>query len=85
MGPPVRGAGDSIWMAEIGPNRRWLQFDTKNNEFTVYPAPPEFKGQMTGNSMRVDPNGKMVWSTAGTRVVGLNIETKQFAAYDIPT
>jgi hypothetical protein len=85
MGPPARGAGDSIWMAEIGPNRRWLQFDTKNNEFTAYPAPPEFKGQMTGNSMRVDPNGKMVWSTAGTRVVGLNIETKQFAAYDIPT
>ncbi len=85
MGPPVRGAGDSIWMAEIGANRRWLQFDTKNNEFTAYPAPPEFKGQMTGNSMRVDPNGKMVWSTAGTRIVGLNIETKEFVAYDIPT
>ena len=85
MGPPARGAGDSIWMAEIGANRRWLQFDTKNNEFTAYPAPPEFKGQMTGNSMRVDPNGKMVWSTAGTRIVGLNIETKQFVAYDIPT
>ena len=30
MGPPARGAGDSIWMAEIGANRRWLQFDTKN-------------------------------------------------------
>ncbi len=26
----------------------------------------------------------MVWSTAGTRVVGLNIQTKQFTAYDIP-
>ena len=35
--------------------------------------------------MRVDPNGKMVWSTAGTRIVGLNIQTKQFIAYDIPT
>jgi streptogramin lyase len=40
---------------------------------------------MTGNTMRVDPNGEMVWSTAGTRVVGLNIKTKQFTAYDIPT
>jgi virginiamycin B lyase len=84
MGPPTRGAGDSIWMAEVGANRRWLQFDTKSQEFSVYPAPPEFKGQLSGNTMRVDPNGKMVWSTAGTRVVGLNIQTKQFTAYDIP-
>jgi virginiamycin B lyase len=84
MGPPTRGAGDSIWMAEVGPNRRWLQFDTRNMEFTDYPAPPDFKGQLTGNSMRADPNGKMVWSTAGTRIVGLHIQTKQFVAYDVP-
>jgi virginiamycin B lyase len=84
MGPPARGAGDSIWIAEVGANRRWLQFDTKYQEFTAYPAPADFKGQMTGNTMRADPNGKMVWSTAGTRIVGLNVETKQFVAYDIP-
>ena len=84
MGPPARGAGDSIWMAEVGANRRWLQFDTKYQQFTAYPAPADFKGPINGNSMRADPNGKMVWSTAGTRIVGLNIETKQFVAYDIP-
>ena len=84
MGPPTRGVGDSIWMAEVGANRRWLQFDTKNMEFTVYPAPAEFRFPISGNTMRADPNGKMVWSTAGTRVVGLNIQTKQFVAYDIP-
>ena len=84
MGPPTRGAGDTIWMAEIGANRRWLQFDTRNAEFTSYPAPPDFKGPMTGNTMRVDPNGKMVWSTAGNRVVGLNLETRKFVAYDMP-
>ena len=44
----------------------------------------DFKGPITGNSMRADPNGKMVWSTAGTRIVGLNVQTKQFVAYDIP-
>lgn len=84
MGPPTRGVGDSIWMAEIGANRRWLQFDTKYQEFTAFQAPADFRGQMTGNTMKADPNGKMVWSTAGTRIVGLNIETKQFVAYDIP-
>jgi virginiamycin B lyase len=84
MGPPTRGAEDSIWIAEVGANRRWLQFDPKYQEFTTYPAAADFKGQINGNSMRADPNGKMVWSTAGTRIVGLNIETKQFVAYDIP-
>lgn len=84
MGPPARGAGDSIWMAEIGTNRRWLQFDTRNAEFTSYPAPPDFKGPISGNTLRVDPNGKMVWSTAGNRVVGLNIQTRKFSAYDMP-
>jgi virginiamycin B lyase len=84
MGPPVRGADGSIWMTEIGANRRWLQFDPKYQEFTAFPVPAEFRGQITGNSMVADPNGKMVWSTAGTRIVGLNLETRQFAAYDIP-
>ena len=84
MGPPVRGAGDTIWMTEIGANRRWLSFDTKYQEFSTFPASPDFKGQMTGNSMRADPNGRMVWSTAGYRVVGLNLETKQYTAYEIP-
>jgi virginiamycin B lyase len=83
MGPPTRSAtGDAIWMSEVGANRRWLQFDTKYQQFTAYPA--LIKGPLNGNSMRADPNGKMVWSTAGTRIVGLNIETKQFVAYDIP-
>jgi virginiamycin B lyase len=84
MGAPARGANDSIWVSEIGTNRRWLQFDTKYQEFTSYPVPADFKGPINGNFMRADPNGKMIWSTANTRIVGLNIETKQFVAYDIP-
>jgi len=85
MGPPALGANDTIWMADIGGTRRWLQFDTKTQRFNSYLVPADFKGPISGNFMRVDPNGKMVWSTAGTRVVGLNIQTKEFAGYDIPT
>ncbi len=44
MGPPVRGVGDSIWMSEVGANRRWLQFDTKYQEFTSFQAPRDFNG-----------------------------------------
>jgi virginiamycin B lyase len=83
-GPPVKGSGDSIWMGEVGANRRWLQFDTKYQEFTTYPVSANVSGPVTGNSMRVDPNGKMVWSTTRNRIVGLNIQTKQFVAYDMP-
>ena len=85
MGPPALGANDTIWMADIGGTRRWLQFDTKTQRFSSYLVPSDFKGPISGNFMRADPNGKMVWSTAGTRVVGLNIETKEFSAYEIPT
>lgn len=85
MGPPAKGAGDSIWMADIGGSRRWLEFNTRTETFTPYPVPAEFKGSISGNTMRVDPNGKMVWTTAGTRIVGLNIQDKKFTAYEIPT
>ena len=84
MGPPARGAGDSVWMADIGGTRRWLQFDTKTQKFASVLVPADFKGPISGNFMRADPNGKMMWTTAGTRVVGLNIQTKEFVAYDIP-
>ncbi len=85
MGPPARGKGDSIWMADIGGSRRWLQFDTKAQRFSSSVlVPGDFKGPISGNFMRADPNGKMVWTTAGTRVVGLNIQTKEFTGYDIP-
>src|SRR5262249_38840873 len=46
-GPPVGGAGDSIGMRGVGPNRRWLQFDTKYQQFTAFPA-DFLKGQITG-------------------------------------
>jgi streptogramin lyase len=85
MGPPAKGADDTLWMADIGGTRRWLQFDTKTEKFSSVLVPSDFKGPISGNFMRVDPNGKMVWTTASTRIVGLNLETKQFSAYDIPT
>jgi hypothetical protein len=44
-----------------------LQFDTKYQEFTPFTVPAGFSGPITGNSMRVDPNGKMVWSTTRNR------------------
>ena len=85
MGPPALASDGTIWMADIGGTRRWLQFDPKTERFTSFLVPADFKGPISGNFMRADPNGKFVWSTAGTRVVGLNIASREFAAYEIPT
>ena len=85
VGAPAVGAGDSIWMADGGRNRRWFQFDTKAEKFTVYPAPQGITGNIGGNTMRVHPDGKTVWSSNGNRMIGLNIASKEFAAYPIPS
>ncbi len=85
MGPPSLGAGDSIWMADIGGTRRWLEFNSKTEKYNSVLVPDDFKGPISGNFMKADPTGKAVWTTAGVRVVGLNTATKQFTAYDIPT
>ena len=85
MGPTSLAPDGTIWMADIGGTRRWLQFDPKTERFNSVLFPADFKGPISGNFMRADPNGKNVWSTAGTRVVGLDIATKQYTAYEIPT
>lgn len=85
MGPPSLAPDGTIWMADIGGTRRWLNFDPKTERFSSVLFPADFKGPTSGNFMRADPNGKNVWSTAGTRVVGLDIATKQYTAYEIPT
>ena len=85
MGPPSLGAGDSIWMADIGGTRRWLEFNTKTEKFNSVLVPDDFKGPISGNFMKANPNGKAVWTTAGDRVVGLDTASKQYTSYMIPT
>ena len=85
MSSPAQGLDDSIWMADGGPNRRWFRVDTKTAEFTVFQAPESVPGLIGGNTMRVAPDGKMVWSTNAHRIIGLTVATKQFVAYDIPS
>ena len=85
MGSPAVGHGDSIWAADGARNRRWFQLDTKTGQFTSYPVPKSLPGNVGGNTMIVHPDGKTVWSTNGNRVLGLNIASKEFAAYTIPS
>jgi len=85
VGSPAVGHGDSIWAADGARNRRWFQFDTKSEKFTIYSAPRNLPGNVGGNTMYVHPDGKTVWSSNGNRILGLNIASKEFTSYTLPS
>ncbi len=80
-----RGADNKLWFIDGGPNRRWLNFDPKSQEFTVFELPKLKNGSASGNTMRVHPNCT-VWlnSIAANQVIRLDPKTKAFTVYDVP-
>jgi streptogramin lyase len=80
-----RGNSGEFWMVDGGPNRRFLSFSPKTEEFTVYNLPPTTSGSASGNTMRVMPDNT-VWlnSIAANQVVRLDPATKQFTFFEVP-
>jgi streptogramin lyase len=80
-----RGNNGELWMVDGGPNRRWLSFDPKTEQFLVYNLPPTTSGSASGNTVRVHPDGT-VWlaSIAANQVIRLDPATKQFTFFDVP-
>lgn len=82
----IRSApNNKLWVMDGGPNRRWLSYDTKAKEFSVFDLPKTRTGNASGNTMRVHPNGT-VWlnSIAANQVIRLDPVTKQFTFFDVP-
>ena len=83
----IRSApNNKLWLMDGGPNRRWLSYDTKAKEFSVFELPKTRSGNASGNTMRVHPNGT-VWlnSIGGNQVIRLDPKTKQFTFFDVPS
>jgi streptogramin lyase len=80
-----RGNNGEFWMVDGGPNRRWLSFDPKTEQFLVYNLPQLTSGSASGNTMRVAPDNS-VWlaSIGANQVIKLDPATKQFTVYDVP-
>jgi hypothetical protein len=53
-----RGNSGELWMVDGGPNRRWLSFDPKTEQFLVYNLPPTTSGSASGNTVRVHPTAR---------------------------
>lgn len=79
------GPNNKIWLMDGGPNRRWLSYDTRAREFSVFNLPKTKTGNASGNTMRVHPNGT-VWlnSIAANQIIRLDPRTKQFTFFDVP-
>jgi streptogramin lyase/cytochrome c5 len=80
-----RGNQGEFWMVDGGPNRRWLSFDPKTEQFQSFNLPPTTSGSASGNTMRVHPNNT-VWlaSIAANQVIRFDPATKQFTFFDVP-
>ncbi len=80
-----RGNYGELWMVDGGPNRRWLSFDPKTEEFTVFNLPPTSSGSASGNTVRVLPDNT-VWlaSLAANQVIRFDPATKKFTIFDVP-
>ena len=80
------GPNNKIWVMDGGPNRRWLSYDTRAREFSVFELPKTKTGNASGNTMRVHPNGT-VWlnSIAANQVIRLDPRTRQFSFFDVPS
>jgi virginiamycin B lyase len=81
----IAGPANKLWFVDGGPNRRWLNYDTKTRKFSVFVLPKLKSGSASGNTMRIHPNGT-VWlnSIAANQVIRLNPETKEFTVFDVP-
>ena len=80
-----RGNNGELWMVDGGPNRRWLSFDPKTEQFSVYNLPPTTSGSASGNTVRVHPDGT-VWlaSIAANQVIRFDPAAKKFTFFDVP-
>ena len=85
IGAISKGRGDTVWMLDGGPNRRWMELNTKTGVFRSFPVPADIKGSGNGNTIRQHPNGT-VWvaSGGGNGMVGLDPATGKFTLYPAP-
>src|SRR5437763_15744957 len=80
-----RGNQGELWMVDGGPNRRWLSFDPKYEQFTAYNLPPTRSGGASGNTMRVHPDNTVWLAANGSKqLIRFDPASKQFTIYDVP-
>ena len=78
---------NKLWFLDVGPNRRWLTYDTKSKEFNQFKMTTKLRtGAAGGNTMRVHPNGTVWFNAIGNNtVIRLDPKTKEFTGFEVPS
>lgn len=80
------GPNNKLWFMDVGPNRRWLTYDTRSREFSTYNMTTKLKsGGAGGNTMRQHPNGTVWFNAIGNNtVIRLDPKTGEFTGFPVP-
>jgi len=68
-----------VWLGSI-PDRNFLMFDPKTEQFTRFPKPADFKAPV-GGVVWVDVNGNL-WATSNGGAVKMDIKTKRYSFHE---
>ncbi len=81
------GDNNKLWFIDYGPNRRWMAYDTKTEEFTSFTMTTKLRtGAPGGNTMRDHPNGTVWFNAIGNNTtIRLNLKTGEFTGFEIPS
>lgn len=81
------GPNNKLWFMDVGPNRRWLSYDTRTREFSTYNMTTKLKsGGAGGNTMRQHPNGTVWFNAIGNNtVIRLDPKTGEFTGFPVPS
>ena len=53
-----KGNGDNLWMADAGPNHRWLEYNVVTGAFRSFDIPQNLRGApAVSNTILEHPNG----------------------------
>jgi streptogramin lyase len=78
---------NKLWFMDVGPNRRWMTYDTKSKEFSSYAMTTKLRtGAAGGNTLRNHPNGTVWFNAIGNNtVIRLDPRTKEFTGFQVPS
>lgn len=81
------GKNNKLWFMDVGPNRRWLAYDTRTREFSTYNMTTKLRsGGAGGNTMRDHPNGTVWFNAIGNNtVIRLDLKSGEFTGFPVPS
>jgi virginiamycin B lyase len=73
------------WFIERARNGRWFSYDTKTGEWGVYSLPQGLARDTTNKHIEMAFEGDDAYEGGANQIVKLNVKTKEFSVFDVPS